>query len=125
MFGRPRPLYRATNADTGALIADHLDLADTHWTRMRGLLGTTNLEPGHGLWIRPCRQVHMVGMRYAIDLVFLDEQLRTVRTILNLAPNRFSPKVSEATSVLELPVSTLERCQVQVGTVIHLESIPR
>jgi hypothetical protein len=124
MFGRPRPLYRATNSDTGALIADHLELADTHWTRMRGLLGTSSLEPGHGLWIRPCRQVHMVGMRYAIDLVFLDERHRTVHTIVALAPNRFSPKVREASSVLELPARTLERCQVQVGTLIDLESIP-
>jgi uncharacterized membrane protein (UPF0127 family) len=67
----------------------------------------------------------MVGMRYAIDLVFLDGDLRTVHTIAALAPNRFSPKTSEASSVLELPVGTLERCQIEIGTPIALELLPR
>lgn len=89
---------------------------------MRGLLGTRSLEPGHGLWIRPCRQVHMVGMRYAIDLIFLDENRSTVRTIVALPPNRFSPKVAEATSVLELPVGTVERCHITVRTIIDMEA---
>jgi uncharacterized membrane protein (UPF0127 family) len=63
----------------------------------------------------------MVGMRYAIDLVFLDDERRTVRTIAALAPNRFSPKVSEATSVLELPVGTLQRCRIEPGTIIEMQ----
>jgi hypothetical protein len=123
MFGRHRSVFRASNAANGSVIADHLRLADTHWTRMRGLLGTNPLEPGHGLWIRPCRQVHMVGMRYAIDLLFLDDEHRAVHTIAGLAPNRISRKVSQASSVLELPTGTLERCQIEVGTVIDLEPL--
>ena len=91
---------------------------------MRGLLGTRSIEPGHGLWIRPCRQVHMVGMRYAIDLIFLDDEYRTVRTVGGLAPNRFSPKVSEASSVLELPVGTVERCEIDVGTLVAIDALP-
>jgi len=65
----------------------------------------------------------MVGMRYAIDLVFLDDEYRVLRAIAGLAPNRISPKVPDATSVLELPVGTLEKCQIEVGTVIDFEAV--
>src|SRR5512145_1637770 len=102
-------LCRAREEGSGALVADRLRLAHTHWTRLKGLLGTRSLPPGEGLWLRPCRQVHMFGMRYAIDVVFLDEQQRVVHLVSDLAPGRISPKVGSAASVLELPAGTIAR----------------
>ena len=46
--------------------------ARTWRTRARGLLGTTRLAPGTALRIAPCRSVHTLGMRFAVDLVWLD-----------------------------------------------------
>ncbi len=103
------------------MIAERLHLAHTRWTRLKGLLGTRSLEPGDGLWLKPCNQVHMIGMRYAIDVVFLDDDRRVVRTIADLAPGRISPKVKLATSVLELPAGTGARLGLSEGTQIEID----
>ena len=107
--------HRAWNAASGAVIADRLHAAHTHWTRLRGLLGTRSLESGHGLWLKPCRQVHMLGMRYPLDVVFLDDELVVVRAISGLAPGRVSPRITRATSALELPAGTVERTGIAEG----------
>jgi uncharacterized membrane protein (UPF0127 family) len=114
-------MYRAHDAATGVVLAERLRAAHTHWTRLKGLLGTRSLEPGEGLWIKPCKQVHMFGMRYAIDVVFLDDAHRVVHVIDGLAPGKISPKVRDATSVLELPAGTVARTGLTVGTRIEIE----
>jgi uncharacterized membrane protein (UPF0127 family) len=45
--------------------------ARTPWARLRGLLGSRELPPGHGLLLEPCRAIHTLGMRRAIDVVFV------------------------------------------------------
>jgi protein-S-isoprenylcysteine O-methyltransferase Ste14 len=57
----------------------------------------------------------MIGMRYAVDLAFLDEMHRVVHTVASLAPGRISPRVAHAESVLELPVGTLGRIGLAEG----------
>ena len=61
--------HRARDAASGVILAERLRAADTHWSRLKGLLGTRSLEAGDGLWLKSCRQVHMIGMRYAVDLM--------------------------------------------------------
>jgi uncharacterized membrane protein (UPF0127 family) len=113
-------VYRAREASRGAVLAERLRPAHTHWTRLRGLLGTRSLPPGDGLWIRPCRQVHMFGMRYAIDVVFLDDTHRVVGLAPDLEPGRISPKVREATSVLELPAGTIAAAGLLAGAQLEI-----
>ena len=92
-----------------------LRIANTPWARMKGLLGTRQLHPDEGLWIRPSNQVHTVGMRYALDLVFLDGDDRVVALQQHLAPGRISRKVRGAHSILELPAGAIERLDVAEG----------
>ena len=112
-------MHRATL--DGRVLANRLRPAHTHWTRLRGLLGTRRLEAGEGLWIKPCNQVHMLGMRYAIDVVFLDDDARVLRVVHALQPNRISPRVKGATSVLELPAGTLTRVGLTEGDRVEIE----
>jgi protein-S-isoprenylcysteine O-methyltransferase Ste14/uncharacterized membrane protein (UPF0127 family) len=112
-------MHRATV--NGLVLAETLRPAHTHWTRLRGLLGTRGLAPGEGLWIKPCKQVHMFGMRYAIDVVFLDAAGRVLQQVHALQPNRVSPKVAAATSVLELPAGTLARLGIADGDRVEIE----
>ena len=104
----------------GVSLADRLRPAHTHWTRLRGLLGTRRLESGQGLWIKPCNQVHMFGMRYAIDVVFLDDTGRIVGLTEALAPWRVSPLVKAATSVIELPAGTIAQTGLAAGQAITI-----
>ena len=92
-----------------ALIVRELRMADNFFTRAKGLLGTRELPEGRGLLIRPCNSVHMLGMSYAIDVVFLSKAMEIVRVIPELKPWRLSPVVKGAYQVLELPEGTISR----------------
>lgn len=56
--------------------------------RLRGLLGRRSLGPGAALMIERCGSVHTVGMRFALDLVFLNRAWRVVKVIRNVRPGR-------------------------------------
>jgi uncharacterized protein len=118
-----RDVHCARDAATGETVVERLRLADTHWMRLKGLLGTRGLPDGDGLWIRPCRQVHMFGMRYPVDVVFLDAALRVVGVVERLAPGRVSPRMPAASSVIELPAGTVARFGLAPGT--RLQIAPR
>ncbi len=70
----------ARNVDTGSVVADLVAVADTRATRAVGLLNRTGFEPGEGLWIVPSRGVHTCWMRFAIDIVALDDTRRRDRS---------------------------------------------
>jgi protein-S-isoprenylcysteine O-methyltransferase Ste14/uncharacterized membrane protein (UPF0127 family) len=114
-------MYHAHATTTGAAIAERLRPAHTHWSRLRGLLGTRGLAPGEGLWIKPCNQVHMIGMRYPVDLAFLDDAHRIVRVVHGLRPGRISPRVPEATSVLEIPAGTVAPLGLDAGAQVAID----
>lgn len=116
-------MYRA-RLERGSDVSTQLRPAHTHWTRMKGLLGTKSLPAGHGLWIRPCNQVHMYFMRYPIDLIFIDREHRVVRLIEEQPVSSISPKVKEAHSVLELPVGTIGASGVRKGDLLVIEEAP-
>lgn len=73
---------------------------------MRGLLGRPPLAPDQGLLIDPCPSVHTLGMRYAIDIVFLDAHYRVLRQVSNLVPLRWAG-CTGARATLEMAPGTL------------------
>src|SRR4030088_1572730 len=107
---------QAFNQTRQVHLATSLALADTHWSRLRGLLGTSpsDFRNGCGLWIVPCRGVHTWAMRFPIDLVDLDRSRTVIRIGCDLPPWRFAPVRMHAASVLELPCQTV----VQTGTAV-------
>jgi hypothetical protein len=112
-FNQTRQLYLATD----------LAVAQTHWSRLRGLLGASEGDFGNGwgLWIRPCRGVHTLAMRFPIDVVYLDRVGTVVHLEHNLQPWRFSPVRMQATSVLELPSHTVARTETALGDLIEIK----
>jgi len=76
-------------------------VADNPWTRLRGLLGRSGLDPDEGLLIRPTNSIHMFFMRFAIDAVFVDRELR-VLDVRTVAPWRAAARRGSK-AVLELP----------------------
>lgn len=89
-------------------------LADTALTRMRGLLGRRELPSGEGILLRPASSVHMAFMRFAIDAVFLDRDLRVVKIAPDLKPWRVAG-ARGAKSVLEIPAGEAARRGLTVG----------
>ena len=113
---------RALNCTRQKDLATAVTVADTHWTRLRGLLGRTsdNFRNGDGLWIVPCRGVHTLGMAFPIDVVYLDRTMNVVHVQSDLRPWRFAPIRTQATSVLELPCRTLAETGTVVGDKIEI-----
>ena len=74
-----------------------------------------HLQAGDGLWIFPTQAIHTFGMRFAIDVVFLDRNLRVKRIYHRLAPFRLTTFVWGAQSVLELASGSLAGTGTTVG----------
>jgi uncharacterized membrane protein (UPF0127 family) len=75
---------------------------ETFLSRLVGLLGTAAIAEGEGLWIVPCRSVHTLGMRYPIDVAFLDARGIVVGVLEGLPPNRVGRVFRDARGALEL-----------------------
>ena len=69
---------------------------------MLGLALLDREDAGEGLLIPRCRRVHTFGMRFALDLVFLDAEGRVVDLRRAVPPARVAC-CRAAESVLELP----------------------
>jgi uncharacterized membrane protein (UPF0127 family) len=110
----------ARNLDTGAVVADRVAVADTHATRAVGLLSREGLEPGEGLWIVPSRGVHTFWMRFAIDVIALDEQGVIIDRVTDMKPWRIRLPRRGTAGVLELRAGTLDQSGTRVGHRIEL-----
>jgi uncharacterized protein len=77
-------------------------VADSHLSRLMGLALLARERAPRGLLLPGCRAVHTIGMRFAIDVVFLDAEGRALRVDPALPPGRFVAE-HRARAVLELP----------------------
>lgn len=62
--------------------------AATHRARLRGLAGLASLDPGVGLLLPRTRSVHTIGMRFALDLLWLGRDGEVVRVDREVGPWR-------------------------------------
>ena len=110
------------NQNRGTVLAEAADVADTSAKRRTGLLKHTKLEPGTGLWIAPCEAVHSFGMKFAIDVVYLDRKKRVRKVRKEMVPRRLSACLT-AHSVLELPVGVIEASRTEPGDQLEFEKL--
>ncbi|QBF82521.1 DUF192 domain-containing protein [Shewanella maritima] len=90
---------KLTNQKGGAI--NSVSIADTAPLRLRGLLGRDKLTDEQGLLITPCNSVHTFGMKYAIDVVYLNKHNQVIKLVRELSPRRLSWCL-RAKKVLEL-----------------------
>jgi len=112
----------AFNHTRQTLVATELALADTHWTRLRGLLGlrADDFRNGCGLWIVPCHGIHTLGMSFPIDVIYLDHALKVIDIQQSVRPWRFAPVRRRASSVLELPCQTVVQTKTNIGDTMEI-----
>ena len=99
------------NKTRETFVATDAIVADSYLRRLVGLLGKTKrwARLGAGLWIKPSRGVHTIGMLFPIDLIFLGKEKEVVEVEEFVRPFRISRVSLKATSVLELPPHTIYR----------------
>src|SRR5438270_2397128 len=116
----PRALL-VRNQTRDSVLTQFAEIADTSATRRKGLLGRTGLAPGQGIWIIPCSAVHSLGMKFTIDVVYVNRALKVLKVRPSMAPWQMSMCLF-AHSVLELPSGTIDRTQTRTGD--QLEFLP-
>ena len=112
---------RAVNRSRNIILIENGDVADSAWTRLRGLLGHPPLKPGEGLLLRGEKAIHTIGMGFAIDVLFLDRAGRVKYLIPQMVPLRASPFMPAAADVLEMPTGTIARTHTALDDLIELE----
>ncbi|MGH9775071.1 MAG: DUF192 domain-containing protein [Candidatus Acidiferrales bacterium] len=117
----------AFNATRERNLAEHVTLADTFLTRLVGLLGQPPVwsQTAGGLWIVPSHGVHTMGMRFDIDVIFLDRSNRAIHLENSLRPWRISSVIPQARSVLELPPNAIACSGTQLGDQITFKIASR
>lgn len=86
---------------------------------MRGLLDRTSLAEGEGMWFPRCRLIHTFGMKFPIDLVYLDERHQVCKVVEGLRPGRLSACLA-ADSVIELDFGAAEALGLCRGTKLKI-----
>lgn len=112
----------AVNTSTGEKLAERVLQTETLPERLRGLLGRSSLPAGEALLLDPCQAVHTVGMRFPIDVLFLDSAGRVVRAAERIPPRRLMVGAWRARRALELPAGTIASTRTVVGHQIRLQT---
>ncbi len=111
----PFPEVRLIEVDTGRVIAERTVLAKRWWDRLRGLIGLRNFPPGSALVLDPCSAIHTFGMRFPIDVLFLDRRGVIRCTAKAVRPWRIGPVCRSGVLAVELPCGTIDRYGLRVG----------
>lgn len=103
------------NLTKNLVITNTEEVANTFLKRLKGLLGRSHLPEKHGILICPCKQIHSFFMNFPFDAVFLARDNRVIFFMEDIKPNKISPFISKAYSVLELPAGTIRKTQIEYG----------
>lgn len=92
---------RLRDLPTAVVLGREVPVASSFRSRLLGLAHTDREEAGPGLLIPRCSSVHTFGMRFPLDLVFLDRDGRPCSVRREVPPRRVASD-RRACAVLEL-----------------------
>lgn len=111
-------ICRILNQTRQTTVCEKCLIADTIWTRGKGLLGRKNLPGDEGILLIPGTSIHMFGMKFAIDVVFLTQENVVTDFKENIGPGEyFVPKANRGKpfAALEVAPGTIQKSQTQIG----------
>jgi uncharacterized membrane protein (UPF0127 family) len=118
---------RARNRTRGTLLGGSLEVAESFGGRFMGLMGRAALPVGGGMWLRPASSIHMLFMRFPIDVVFLAKPgADGSRRVVSVRPG-LRPWIGVvwwargADGCLELPAGAVGASRTAVGDLVVLE----
>jgi len=113
---------KVLNSTRNTVLATCAQIADTPKACRMGLLNRASIAPGQGLWIKPASSIHTFGMKFPIDVLFLDKDRHIVGIMPDLGPDNSSGRFPycKFDSVLELPAGTVAATGTREGDGIDL-----
>jgi len=106
--------------NTETELLPQLEVAEHFFSRLKGLLGTATLPEGQGLWIHRCNSIHTFFMKYTIDCIFLDADLRVVSLVPSVSPGRMVWPQAKADSVIEIAAGQLQKFDLKIGEQLYV-----
>ncbi len=103
-------------------LSSNLNIANTLWSRTKGLLGKKKLKSEEMLWILRCNSIHTFFMKFPIDCVFLDKQLLVCGLRENVLPWRLILPLLKAHSVIEMEAGKINSLNIKVGDQLNVGS---
>lgn len=88
---------------SGEILVEDLERAMNPVSRFFGLMGRASLAPDGGLWLAPCDSIHMMFMRFAIDVVWLNADRSVLKISSHVKPWIGMAWCTGAKVALELP----------------------
>jgi len=116
----PARFVRIENVTRGTTVGERIRVATSSVDRIVGLLRTSEVRPGEGLWIERSPSIHMFFMRYAIDAVFVTQAGLVAKVVPNLKPWRVVWWARGARDCIELRAGTLEETGTQPGDELRI-----
>lgn len=118
-------LYKITktqNDEKAEMLSENLEIAESLFSRGKGLLGRTHLAEGQALWIKPCNNIHTFFMKFTIDCVFINKNSKIEKVYSKVKPFRIKGPVWKAYSVIEFSEGIIEKWNLQPGDQLHVVS---
>jgi hypothetical protein len=116
-------MWLVRNATTGRVLAWRVRRADGWLERTIGFLPRASIAPEEGIWFENCHAVHTVGMRTALDVVFLDRDHRVVRVEANVPPHKLVVTARHAHTVAEFGPGFVKANPLKPGDQLELEPV--
>lgn len=116
-------MKKAKILKNGTLITGNAQIADSFFSRFRGLMFRKSIPADYALHIKPCNQIHMLNMRFAIDAVYLSADSRVVKVDENVQPNKICRTVKEAESVIEMNSFAAGKSGITEGDILEIQTM--
>lgn len=113
-------MAKLMNTTTNQTLIADLEVASTFLSRGKGLLGREELPSHQALWIHHCNSIHTFFMKFAIDCVFVDKNLKVRAIRKEVRPWRLILPVWGAASVIEMAAGTVSKGNVSVGDQLYV-----
>lgn len=111
---------KLTNQTQNKILAENVIEATSFIARSRGLLGRSSFPKTDTLWIHRCNSIHTFFMRFSIDIIFVDADLKVKKVYHRLTPGRVTFPIFSAQSVFEFAEGALEPNSVHQGDQLYV-----
>lgn len=96
-------------------ISIDIEMADSWWSRFKGLMLRKSLEKGQGLYLKKTNSIHMCFMRFAIDAIYFDKNGKVVKVVSDLSPWLGLSACLKAKDCLEMKAGEAKRLGIELG----------
>ena len=114
--------YVRLELESGEVVCERCLMATSWGLRFRGLMGKKELPTGHGVLLRPCASVHTMFMRFPIDVVFCDRDLRVLSVAAEVPKWRMRSQRG-AKLAIELAPGEAARRSIVAGAQLRLVAV--